>query len=97
MLFQGEPLADAEVVVQAAGQEKAKTVKTNAKGVFELADQPQGRWALRARHIEKKNGTHDGKEYAGDPPLRDARREHAFFAACRASGKVIVHSPDASF
>jgi hypothetical protein len=63
VLFQGQPLADAEVVVQPTGQEKAETLQTNARGVFELAEQPQGRWALRARHIEKKAGTQDGKDY----------------------------------
>jgi uncharacterized GH25 family protein len=63
VLFNGKPLADAEVVVQAAGQEKSITLKTSDKGTFELPDEPQGRWALRVRHVEKKDGEHDGKSY----------------------------------
>lgn len=63
VLFQGKPLADAEVVILAPGKDQAETRKTNAQGVFELPEQPQGRWALRARHVEKKSGTHEGKDY----------------------------------
>ena len=45
------------------GNEKVQTLKSNAQGMFELPETPRGRWALRARHIEKKNGKQNGKEY----------------------------------
>jgi uncharacterized GH25 family protein len=63
VLLQGKPLANAEVVVQAPGKEKTETLKTNAQGIVELPGEPQGRWALRARHVVKKDGEHEGKKY----------------------------------
>jgi uncharacterized GH25 family protein len=63
VLFEGKPLADAEVVVQPQGKEKAQTLKTDAKGIVELPGTPNGRWALRVRHVEKKSGEQDGKAY----------------------------------
>jgi uncharacterized GH25 family protein len=63
VLFQGKPLSGAEVVVLAPGKEQPETLKTNGQGIVELPEQPQGRWGLRVRHVEKKSGTHEGKEY----------------------------------
>lgn len=63
VLFRGKPLSDVEVVVFPKENGKATTLKTNAEGLVELADEPQGRWALRVRHVEKKSGDLDGKEY----------------------------------
>jgi uncharacterized GH25 family protein len=63
VLFRGKPLGDAEVVVFPQEKGKTETVKTNAEGIVELPETPQGRWALRVRHVEKKSGELDGKEY----------------------------------
>lgn len=63
VLWQGKPVADAEVAAIIPGQEKPFTAKTDAKGRFELPAGAAGRIGLRARHIEKKDGKHDDKEY----------------------------------
>lgn len=64
VLWQGKPLADAEVVVVPPGDD-AKTAerKTDKDGLFDLGFSKPGVYGLRARHVEAKKGEHDGKEY----------------------------------
>ncbi len=56
------PVADAEYVLHVAGQEKPIEGKTSKQGVIELP-KAAGLCAVRVRHVEKKEGTHDNKEY----------------------------------
>jgi uncharacterized GH25 family protein len=65
VLWQGKPVADAEVVLLVPGQEKPVEGKTDNNGEFALPPFPDkaGVYAFRARHVEKKEGEHDGKKY----------------------------------
>jgi hypothetical protein len=63
VLWQGKPLADAEVSVLAPGKDKAIDTKSNAQGRVELETVDPGLCGIRTRHVEKKEGKHDGKEY----------------------------------
>lgn len=63
VLWQGKPLADAEVIVLAPGEDKPRELKTNQKGMFEVQFTKNGIHGLRARHIEAKAGEQDGKAY----------------------------------
>jgi hypothetical protein len=60
VLWQGKPLSGAEVVLVG---EKPITLKTDKAGEVKL-DPAEGPIALRARHIEAKKGTYNGKEYS---------------------------------
>lgn len=64
VLWKGQPLADAEVVLLVPGVDKPVERKTDAKGIVTL-EQPKagGLYGIRARHVEKKEGEHDGKKY----------------------------------
>src|SRR5581483_7013956 len=64
VLWQGKPLADAEVTLYVPGTDKPVEKKTDDKGQFTL-DKPtkSGVYGLRARHVEKKEGELDGKKY----------------------------------
>jgi uncharacterized GH25 family protein len=67
VLWQGKPLADAEAVLMVPGQEKSVEGKTDGEGRFVLprdSAEKRGIFALRARHVEKKAGEHNGKKYA---------------------------------
>jgi hypothetical protein len=59
VLWQGKPLAGAEVV---SISEKDVTTKTDDKGEVNVGKGLSV--VLRARHIEDKKGTHDGKKYS---------------------------------
>ncbi len=61
--WQGKPLADAEVIALIPGKDKAPALKTNDKGQFTLTADGTGLAGLRVRHIEKKEGKLDDKEY----------------------------------
>lgn len=63
VLWQGKPLADAEVAILGPGAEKAEDAKTDAKGLFELKEVKAGQYGLRARHLEAKEGELDKKAY----------------------------------
>jgi hypothetical protein len=65
VLWQGKPLPGAEVVLLLPGQEKPVEGKSDADGVFRLPDAPppDGVVGIRARHVEEKEGEHDGKTY----------------------------------
>jgi len=67
VLWQGKPLAEAEVTAWMPGQEKTSEGKTDKEGRFILPDTgpvTAGVYAVSARHVEKKAGEHDGKKYA---------------------------------
>src|SRR5262245_26707398 len=64
VLWQGKPLRDAEVVLLVPGREESVTTKTDDAGRVKLtAPARAGLYAVRARHMEEKNGEHDGKKY----------------------------------
>ena len=63
VLWQGKPLADAEVVIAKPGKEQPETMKSDKDGGFDLIAETPGTYGIRARHIEKKEGEHDGKKY----------------------------------
>ena len=59
VLWQGKPLADAEVVLLVPNQEKPVEGKSDADGKFILPREAAGKpglYGLRARHVEKKDG-----------------------------------------
>jgi uncharacterized GH25 family protein len=60
VLWNGQPLADAEVVI--AGDDSAPR-KTDAKGLFNASTEKPGTYGFRVRHIEPKSGEHAGKAY----------------------------------
>jgi hypothetical protein len=63
VLYQGKPVADAEVVVRAPGADEVER-KTDKDGLVAL-DKPAagGLYALRARHVVAKEGEEGGKKY----------------------------------
>jgi hypothetical protein len=64
LLWQGKPVADAEVVMQAPGTGEELEVKTDEDGVFVLVrPKSDGLYALRARHVVAKEGEEGGKKY----------------------------------
>ena len=63
VLWNGKPLAGADVAILAPGEDTAQEMKTDAAGEIKLKSGKSGLHAIRARHIEKKSGKHDGKEY----------------------------------
>jgi hypothetical protein len=64
LLWQGKPLAGAEVAVLPPGEAEPTEGKTDKNGTFMLATpKVAGVYAIRARHVEPKEGDHDGKKY----------------------------------
>jgi N-acetylneuraminic acid mutarotase len=63
LLWKGEPVSDAQIVVGGAGIE-AKEGKTDQEGRFSVEPQASGLLTVRARHVESESGKLDGKEYA---------------------------------
>lgn len=63
VLFAGEPVADAEVVVLGPAAESKETLKTDAKGKFKLRSATPGLYGIRTRYVETKAGDHEGKKY----------------------------------
>jgi hypothetical protein len=64
VLWQGKPLADAEVAVLAPGDAQPAECKTDKDGTVALAGpKVSGVYAIRARHVEAKEGDQDGKKY----------------------------------
>lgn len=64
VLWQGKPLADAEVVLSVPGKDMAIEGKTDAEGRFTLVEPTAtGTYGVRVRHIEAKTGELDGKAY----------------------------------
>lgn len=63
--YDGEPAADSEVVLAGPEGFKELTGKTNKEGyvTFDMKDAPKGLYGLRARHIVKETGEHQGKKY----------------------------------
>lgn len=63
VLFQGKPVADAEVVIMPPEGRRTKTT-TDKQGHFEVPQPDKGGlFSIRARHIEQKAGTVQGKQY----------------------------------
>lgn len=63
VLWQGKPVADAEVVINAPSLRRKKTL-TNSKGEFQFPKLPKNELiAIRARHIESKSGEYQSKKY----------------------------------
>lgn len=64
VLWQGKPLAGAEVALLPPGHETAIETTTDMEGTFKL-EQPKegGLYAIRARHVEAKGGEEGGKKY----------------------------------
>jgi uncharacterized GH25 family protein len=64
VLYEGKPVADAEVVVMAPGKAESVERKTGADGTFKL-DRPEanGLYAIRARHVLPEAGKEGGKSY----------------------------------
>ncbi|HTU92644.1 MAG TPA: DUF4198 domain-containing protein [Gemmataceae bacterium] len=63
VLWQGKPLADAEVVVLVPGMDKSAKRTTSEKGSFQLDLTAKGAYGLRVRHVEMKAGEHEGNKY----------------------------------
>ncbi|MGE3804699.1 MAG: DUF3386 family protein [Gemmataceae bacterium] len=60
-LFNGKPVAEAEVaVISPAGKQKAST---DAQGKFKIEATTPGSYGLRVRHVEAAPGNLDGKKY----------------------------------
>src|SRR5580700_9431779 len=62
VLWQGQPLAGAELRATPAGAEPVDG-KSDALGQFSLAASGPGQYALRAKYVEKRAGEADGKKY----------------------------------
>jgi len=60
--WQGKPLAGAEVVIDATGQDTKKT-KSDGEGRVSAGPVKSGMVLLRAKHIEAKAGDRGGKEF----------------------------------
>jgi Domain of unknown function (DUF4198)/Kelch motif len=63
VLWQGQPLAGAELRATPAGAEPVDG-KSDALGQFSLAASRPGQYALRAKYVEKRAGEAEGKKYA---------------------------------
>jgi hypothetical protein len=66
VLWQGKPLAGAEVVVLAPGgdkEDKAEPLQTGDDGSVALPAGKPGWYGIRAKHTIKEDGEHDGKKY----------------------------------
>ncbi len=63
VLWQGQPLAGAELRATPAGAEPVDG-KSDALGQYSVAASRPGRYALRAKYVEKKSGEQEGKKYA---------------------------------
>jgi uncharacterized GH25 family protein len=63
VVWQGKPLADAEVAIEAPGEDKGQETKADAKGMVTVSATKPGLYGLRARHVEAKGGDLDGKTY----------------------------------
>ena len=65
VLWQGKPLAGAEVVLHVPGKDEAVTTKSDAEGIVKLTPpEKAGLYGIRARHVEEAKGTLDGKSYS---------------------------------
>src|SRR5207302_933309 len=65
VLWQGEPLAGAEVVLYVPGKDEQVTTKTDGKGIVKLAPAAKaGLYGIRARHVEETKGKLGGKAYS---------------------------------
>ncbi len=60
-LWQGKPLASAEMKADLAGEKAEGT--TNANGVFSVSTKVPGLYSFRAKHVENTPGEHGGKKY----------------------------------
>jgi len=63
VLWQGKPLAGAEVVVSPPGDELPKTVKSDPAGMISVGALRSGTYGIRARHIEDRAGSDNGKTF----------------------------------
>jgi hypothetical protein len=63
VLWQGKPVAGAEVVFLPPGQDKLEKRTTDKAGMFDLGSFKAGVYGIRARHVEDKDGEHEGKKY----------------------------------
>lgn len=62
LIFDGKPVAGAEVIVLQPG-DKSSTVKTDNEGRVKVPVAAEGWYGLRSRNIESKAGDHGGKKY----------------------------------
>jgi len=62
VLWQGKPAAGAQVVIAGPGVKNIET-ETNDQGEAEFSPHKPGLYSIRARHIEKRSGTADGKKF----------------------------------
>lgn len=60
--LKGQPVAKAEVSVLIPGEEKAKTVTTDEKGLTEAFDK-LGQYGIQSKNSEASSGEVDGKKY----------------------------------
>src|SRR5262249_62376578 len=64
VLWRGKPVAGAEVVTLPAGAAEEVEGKTDKDGIVALSKpKTDGVYALRARHVEAKEGEEGGKKY----------------------------------
>lgn len=63
VLWNGKPLAKAEVVVIQVGVGAQPAQDTDADGCFSFRASKPGVYGIRARHIDAKPGEHEGKAY----------------------------------
>lgn len=65
VLWDGKPIAEAEVVLYVPGKDDTVTTKTDADGMVKLTPAAKaGLYAIRARHMADAKGKHDGTEYS---------------------------------
>jgi hypothetical protein len=64
VLWHGKPLAGAEIVLLVPGKDEGVERTSDKEGLVKLegGDKP-GMYGVRARHVEKKEGKHEGKAY----------------------------------
>jgi hypothetical protein len=63
VLWQGKPLAGAEILCSSLGQEEPEKRTTDKAGTFDLGNVKAGVCGILAKHTEAKQGEHDGKKY----------------------------------
>ena len=63
VLFRGQPVDGAQVIVLTPGGEQKEPLASDAKGEFKVDLTASGTYGIRARHIEVKAGEYEGKKY----------------------------------
>jgi uncharacterized GH25 family protein len=107
VLWQGKPLANAKVVMQVPGDEKAVEAQTDKEGVFPLVEPTKGGlYGIRVGHVENRKGELDGKKYqevrhyttlvlaipTGDEPSKTGNPEATKLLADARAARALYHN-----